>query len=461
EGHPAVPKLPAYRVFLIFSFGFGLFFAMLSTVSGAYQVRAGLNPLQLVLVGTALEGSTFVFQAPTGVLADVYSRRLSVVVGAALVGAGFVLWGASAAFVTMLIAQVIWALGYTFVSGAQEAWLADELGDERSGAAFLRGSQAGKLGALVGIVSSVALASVRLNLPLLIAGGGFFALALFMGACMQERNFVRGPREGRNSREQLWHTLGGGLRSVRTSPILISILTITAISGAASEGYDRLGVAHLVNDIGLPAIGRFDPVVWFAVISIGGLLLSLLGTEIVTRRLNTASHYAVAGLLAGLNLVLAGSVVLFALSGNFALAVSAGWAVVLFRRVSAPLNTIWINQNLRPEVRATVFSLASQADAVGQTAFGPLLGAIAAVFTVRAGIGISGLVLLSAMFLYVRTLRRPAGPEEVLPDTAAQGNKRPEESCDPSGFVSSAPCGTVDLPIISLPEGNCTQEESF
>src|SRR5579859_568404 len=64
------------------------------TVNMIYQVTlVGLSPLQLVLVGTTLEIACFVCQVPTGILADMYSRRGSVIIGWALQGIGFVLEG--------------------------------------------------------------------------------------------------------------------------------------------------------------------------------------------------------------------------------------------------------------------------------------------------------------------------------------------------------------------------------
>ncbi len=402
-------KLPAYSVFLIFSCTMALMLSMLSTVSGVYQVEvAHLNPLQLVLVGTALEGATFVFEVPTGVVADVYSRRLSIIIGVITVGFGFLLWGAFSAFWTILVAQLIWGAGFTFISGASEAWVSDEVGSERSGNAFLRGAQAGQVGALAGIVLSVVFASIDLHLPLLLSGAGVLAIALFLFLFMPENGFAPLPAGDRGSWQRMGHTLTQGLRQVRGRPVLITILAIAAIYGAASEGYDRLNVALLLNDVHLPSLGRFDPVVWFAVISVGGILLSLIAAEVVRRNVDTNSHFAVAGLLSLINTVLIASIMLFALAGNFAIAVAAMWATQLLRRTNGPLKRVWINQNLEPSVRATVFSLASQADALGQITGGPLLGLIAAVVSVRAGIAIAALFLAPTLLLYARTLRRPA-----------------------------------------------------
>ena len=72
------------------------------TTSAIYRFNmAELNPLQLVLLGTALEGSVFLFEIPTGVVADVYSRRLSVIIGYTLVGFGMLFEGAFQIFVTI------------------------------------------------------------------------------------------------------------------------------------------------------------------------------------------------------------------------------------------------------------------------------------------------------------------------------------------------------------------------
>ena len=57
---------------------------------------------------------------------------------------------------------------YTFTSGATQAWIEDETGEERAGEAFLRGSQAGQAGGLIAIPISIALGSVTVRLPILL-----------------------------------------------------------------------------------------------------------------------------------------------------------------------------------------------------------------------------------------------------------------------------------------------------
>ena len=88
------PRLDAVLVYLAIRCLGSVAFAMYAVVASVYRiVEAGLSPFELILVGTVLELSTFAFEVPTGVVSDVYSRRLSLIIGAFLVGAGFVIEG--------------------------------------------------------------------------------------------------------------------------------------------------------------------------------------------------------------------------------------------------------------------------------------------------------------------------------------------------------------------------------
>jgi DHA3 family tetracycline resistance protein-like MFS transporter len=75
-------KMSAARVYLSIEFTASVFFSMMFVSMSLYEATvAGLTPLQLVLVGTTLEVSAFIFEVPTGIVADVYSRRLSIITG--------------------------------------------------------------------------------------------------------------------------------------------------------------------------------------------------------------------------------------------------------------------------------------------------------------------------------------------------------------------------------------------
>ena len=89
-----VNKLSAYKTYLLFSAITAMCFSLVATVMIVYHIETvHLNPLQLILVGTTLEVACFIFEIPTGIVADVYSRKLSIVIGVVLTGVGFILEG--------------------------------------------------------------------------------------------------------------------------------------------------------------------------------------------------------------------------------------------------------------------------------------------------------------------------------------------------------------------------------
>ncbi len=106
-------------------------------VTSVYLViEAELSATQLLLLGTALELSVLVAEVPTGVVADTVSRKWSMVISMLVMGSAFVVAGMTASFGGLVVVNVAWGVGWTFTSGADVAWLADELGhrgaDQRS-----------------------------------------------------------------------------------------------------------------------------------------------------------------------------------------------------------------------------------------------------------------------------------------------------------------------------------------
>ena len=410
-------------IYLTLEGALALLMALYGTVTTVYRVQAaGLNPLQLTLVGTALEGSIFVLQIPTGALADVFSRRASVTLGVALTGAGFLLEGLVPRFGPILLAQVLWGAGYTFISGAEEAWISDEVGMERANRAFLRAQQAGLLAGLVGVAGSVALASVRLNLPLEVAGALSLALAggvaIVMPETSRQRVGANEPRVERAARMRLAEvgaTLRASWRLLRTRPTIRLILGALIFLGMGCEGFDRLGDAHLLLDTGLPPLGPFQPVVWFGVFSASIMLLGLAATEVARRRVDMNGHGSLAGALFTLTAAIAAGIIVFGLAGGFALAVGAYLAINVLRRVFGPLSIAWLNQSAEPQTRATVLSLHGQADALGQIACVPIIGAIGSAVSLPAALVVSGLALTPALAFFARAIRQPQAP---IPDAA-------------------------------------------
>jgi DHA3 family tetracycline resistance protein-like MFS transporter len=389
---------------------------MVVSVNLVYQVEAAnLTPLQLVLVGTALEATIFLYEVPTGVVADVYSRRLSVLIGLPLVGIGLALSGVFPHFWPILLSQIVWGVGYTFVSGAKQAWIADEIGVAAAGKVYLRSTQVEQALRLLAIPISIGLATISLSLPIVLGGSLFILLTLVMRLLMTETGFRRVPRGDRASYNGMASTFIGGCRLVRRSPLLITVLGIAAFYGMAGEGFDRLWVKHFYDNLGFPAVGSVEPVVWFGVIRFGSTLLSIGAVELMRRRLDTNSHDVVSRWLFAINGLQAASFLVFAFAGSFAVGMLAFWSAVTVSYAYDPLRLAWLNQNIDSSVRATVLSMNSQVDAIGQIAGGPMLGAVGSAWSLRWALAGAAVALSPAFLLYVRAFGqgRPVAHHEL------------------------------------------------
>lgn len=399
-------KLPASSVYLITQGSFAVFFSMMAMISAIYRVQsAGLNPLQLVLVGTVLEVSVFLFEVPTGIVADLVSRRLSVIVGYLLIGLGFMIEGSFPTFGAILLAQLTWGIGATFTSGAEDAWLADEVGEERLRHYYLRGSQVGQLGGLVGILISVGLGSIALGLPIFIGGLCIVGLALFLMLSMPETGFQPTPMPERTTWQKMGVTFRQGLGAVRGRPMLMLMLAIAAIYGLSSEGLDRLWEAHFLANFTFPTLGRLSPVAWFGLMNVAEMVLAIVATEYVRRRLRAGDDTKAVRALLWINTFMVLSVVAFGLARQFALAVAAMLTVFVLQRTNEPLYSAWLNKGLQPEIRATILSMRGQVDAIGQLVGGPIIGAVAVGLGLREAMVGVGLMLAPAVWLYSRALK--------------------------------------------------------
>jgi MFS transporter, DHA3 family, tetracycline resistance protein len=414
-------KMDAYRLYLLMSAASSLFFTLVFSVNMVYQVQTvGLSPLQLVLVGTTLEITAFLFEVPTGVVADVYSRRLSLIIGFVLIGAGFLLEGLIPTFAAMLGAQVLWGIGYTFTSGANEAWITDEIGEENVGKAFMRASQVGNIIGIVGSIIAIALGSLLLNLPIVLGGVLFICLAVFMALYMPENGFKPTPTSERSTWHQMSDTLRGGFRMIRGRPALLAIMGIGLFVGLYSEGLDRLGTAHLLESFTLPDFGGLQPVAWLGILGIIGGLISTAATQIVMKRLKTNDNLAMARAQFTISGLLVGCLLGFGLAGNFFLAVIFDWGIRVMRTLYHPIESTWINQNLDSNVRATVISMRGQVDAFGQIAGGPPVGFVGDRLGIRAALVTCALILSPVLPLYLRFIRRENGAAPVIAPAAVE-----------------------------------------
>jgi len=341
-----------------------------------------LSPLQLVLLGTVMELSILVFEIPTGVVADLYSRKWSIVLSFVVMAAAFVLSGWADAYWLLVISQILVGFGFTFESGAETAWITSELGSaEAAEPLILRRASWQLVSAFSGIVIFGALAHLTsLNVALTVIGVLYALWGALLAAVMPETNFTPTTGEG-------WHGFTSMLkhgfsRSWRIAPLRI-LLIVVFIGGLGKEAIDRLDVQRLV-DVGMPE--DLNEIQVVAALTAAKMVFAAGALAIARRR---AIGAAVVPAMAFLFFGIAGGVALLAHMDLLAL---AGLGLVLqggFHLATEPLVTTWTNAFTSDESRATVHSFIGQSEAFGEIIGGITLGVVAQLTTVPSAMTVS------------------------------------------------------------------------
>lgn len=397
-----VNKLSAYKTYLLFSAITAMCFSLVATVMIVYHIEiVHLNPLQLILVGTTLELACFIFEIPTGIVADVYSRKLSIVIGGVLTGVGFILEGSISSFVFVLVAQIVWGLGSTFISGSLEAWIAEEEKNKDLDEIYIKGAQAGQIGAFIGIVLSTVIANLSVRLPIIVSGVLFIILALFLWLYMPENNFKPSAPGDLNTFKKMVYTFKSGLKFVKSKSIIMILLAVTLFYGLSSEGYDRLSNAHFLQDTTLPKLGNLSSVTWFGIFGILGMILSFIVMHFMAKNLKNEDNRKNGKLLLCINILYISSMLIFALTRNFSLMLIAYLATNTFRIINKPIFSAWLNGHIDDNSRATVLSINGQMNSLGQILGGPIIGIIATNISVSIGIVCNSLLVAPVLVLYI------------------------------------------------------------
>lgn len=381
---------------------FGSLFATVQMIYFATDITS--DPLRLVLIWTVFQTSVLLFEIPTGVIADVYSRRLSVILSFFVIFVGNIIIGGFSIYTLILLGMVILGIGDSLLSGALDAWIADEIGETRVGPVYMRGSQISQVAILAGIPVGTALGTITLNTPILLSGILYLLLGLILVRIMPEEGFLPLPAEQRKSWRALFRTFGDGVRLVTGRPVLITILLISAVAGISTTGFEGLWTVHLLENIDFPEIGNFKPVVWFGCINGAVTLLSLIGIEFFRRKIDISNQHAIIRTLMTTSSITALCMVAFGMVDNFFLAAGIYVLSYTLRIASSPINKAWINQNVEAKVRATVLSMDNQVNYLGRMAGGPVIGAIGSAFSLPAALITAGLARIPIVALYARLL---------------------------------------------------------
>lgn len=361
-----------------------------------------LSPLQLVLLGTCYEAAIFLSEIPTGVVADVYSRRLSVIISYLMGGAAFITSAVVSNYGLLILSQVLVGVASTFHSGAETAWITDEQGSASEVEDLILRRGTAQLIAAVGGIVLFSLIAVATSLGWAIAmtGAVLIAWGVILVGVMGESQFTR--REGDGWTEFI-ATLRAGWNHSARQPALKVLGVVVVTGGLAKEVIDRLDIQRLV-DVGLP-----DSVDEAAIVGVLVAVRLLLAAAllVVARRL---AHGRT--VVPTLMLFLVGTAVGIVLLAQVELLGIAALGLVLqggFHGASAPLVTVWTNTFASSDARATVHSFIGQGESFGEVVGGVTLGAVAEFATVPIAMTISA-CLFAAMAAYASRARNVDWP---------------------------------------------------
>lgn len=356
---------------------------------------ARLGPAELVGIAIGQGVVALLCEIPAGVVADTISRRWSLVVSHVLMGSAMLMTGLVTEFAAILATQMLWGLSWTFASGADIAWITDELDQpERMTVVLVRLARTQLLGSAAGIVGLGLLASVIPRATTMtLAGAAMAVLGLYVLARFREVRFA--PARSRRWAAS-WSVVLAAVQVACRSPLVRLVLAATVLINGAQE-FARLYQLRLV-DAGFPA----RPLVWFAGLSVLILLVGAVVLRVVERRVvdlpTGRAVYVIGGAVAALGLCA------FALAAD---PVTATVAVVAVSATAEPiartLSAIWVNENASSQVRATMHSVLAQAEYTGEILCGAAITAVAAASEMTPALLLCA-VLFAASALVARRL---------------------------------------------------------
>lgn len=346
-------------------------------INTLFLLDAGLSITQAFAANAFFTVGQVLFEVPTGVVADTVGRRASYLLGAATLLAATVLylllWQMNGPFWAWAVVSVLLGLGFTFFSGATEAWLVDGLNftnypgtlDE----AFAKGQIAGGIAMLTGTLAGGMIAqATNLGVPYILRvaalGVTFFVALIFMhdvgftpsrNSSLLEgirRNFTSSLEHGLRNRPVRWLMLAAPFSGG------VGIYAFYAMQPYLLELYGK-DESYAIAGLAAAMVAGMQ--------IIAGLLVGAL-PAFMRRR---TSFLLVGVVLSAVTLALIGVILNFWI----VLTLLALWA--LFFAATVPIRQAFINGLIPSEQRATVLSSDNLFSSFGGVAIQPALGKIA------------------------------------------------------------------------------------
>ncbi|UOD83213.1 MFS transporter [Paenarthrobacter ureafaciens] len=416
------------RVYLTLTLGNTIAASFIWGINTLFLLDAGLSNLEAFAANAFFTAGMVLFEVPTGVVADGWGRRTSFLLGTmTLAGSTYlysVLWQISAPFWMWAVVSVLLGLGFTFFSGAVEAWLVDALrysGYEGGLETVLgRGQMAQGIAMLVGSVAGGVIAQATdLGVPFLLRVLVLVAMFAVAFRLMHDVGFSpdRSARPVAATRAVLSASLDNGLKN---RPVRYVMIAAPFTAGVG------IYVFYALQPFLLELFG--DPKAY----SIAGLAAAIVaGSQILGGWLaphlrglfhKRTSVLILTGVIGGAILLALGFTRLFWV----ALVLLALWAVM--GSAALPVRQAYVNDMIPSKQRATVLSFDSLMGSSGGVVVQPLLGRSADLYGYPASLAIAGVIeLLAVPFLLASRRQAPVADRATTP-TPTAGQDGPEST---------------------------------
>jgi MFS family permease len=374
-------------------------------INTLFLLDAGLGITHAFAANAFFTAGQVLFEVPTGIIADTLGRRVSYLLGSATLFASTILyllmWQTSGPFWAWAVVSMLLGLGFTFFSGATEAWLVDGLkaakykgtlesvlakGAIASGVAMLTGTLAG------GVIAQF----TNLGVPYILRA--IMLLLTFMIAFVFMRDEGFTPRKSSSFLNETRSVFKSSLKyGIRSPPVRWLMLSAPFAGGVGIFAFYAMQ-PYLLELYGGPesyAIAGIAAAIVAGAQIIGGLIVPYAGTLFHRR----TTLLLVGSALSAAALVLMGILPIFWV----VLVLLAVWSIVF--AATGPIRQSYINGLIPSEQRATVLSSDNMLSSSGGVAFQPALGKVADVWGYPASYIASAAIQFLALPFIVLALR--------------------------------------------------------
>ena len=405
--------LKIQRIYLTLTLGNTLAASFIWGINTLFLFDAGLSNLEAFAANAFFTAGMVLFEVPTGVVADGWGRRVSFLLGTVTLAVStylyYLLWQFSAPFWWWAVVSVLLGLGFTFFSGAVEAWLVDALRfsgyDGGLEAVFGRGLMVSGVAMFIGSSAGGVIAqATNLGVPFLLRVGVLLAMFGVAFGLMRDVGFTpeRSTHPLRATRAVLTASIEGGLKN---PPVRYVMLAAPFSAGVGIYVFYALQ-PYLLELFGDPraysVAGLAAAIV--AVAQVIGGWLAPYARGLFRKR---TSLLIVSGILGAVILLALGFTNVFWL----ALVLLTVWALI--GSAAAPVRQAYINDMIPSKQRATVLSFDSLMGSSGGVVVQPLLGRGADLYGYPASLAIGGVIEMLAIPFLLASRRQAAVADEA------------------------------------------------